>query len=93
MVTKKLGTTYLNPETQRRFDLILDLHRRGWKSREISDFLNEIGVKPQRTDRFTAENIWVTVKKLKNREVKEQVVALSEPEWLVKVMSGKRKSP
>ena len=83
--TRKLGLVYLNPETERRFKVMMELDQRGWNSREISEFLNKIGVKPQRTGHFTKELVWVTIKKLKVRQNKENVIEQFGTEWTVRI--------
>lgn len=72
--TKKLGLTYFNPTHSNRHKLILKLDSDGYTSKEISEYLNVNGIKPPRTDIYTTKLVWVTIKKLKQRQLKNKEI-------------------
>jgi len=51
-----------------RLDLILKLSNQGLSNKEISDNLNTNGIRPPRTKEYTSKLIWVTLKKIRQRE-------------------------
>jgi len=61
---------------EERHNLLLKLHSDGWSNREITDYLNTNNIKPRRADLWTVNNVFMSIKKLKNRYARET----SEPE-------------
>lgn len=55
-------------EYNSRFDLILELDRRGYSTVQIRDFLNTNRIRPFRTDLFSTKLVWTTLKKRKERK-------------------------
>ena len=52
----------------------MELDRIGFSTVEIRDFLNMNGIRPPRTDMYSTKLVWMTVRKLKDREVRKQIL-------------------
>ena len=52
----------------------MELDRIGFSTVEIRDFLNMNGIRPPRTDMYSTKSVWMTVRKLKDREVRKQIL-------------------
>ena len=71
-----------------RLELIEDLSVKGYSNKQISQYLNYNGLKPQRVDRYTPKLIWGLRKKFQNRndrfsedeviQIKESLVVVFE---------------
>jgi protein-tyrosine-phosphatase len=69
MINSPLFTSkQFSEEYNSRFDLILELDRRGYSTVQIRDFLNTNRIRPSRTDLFSTKLVWTTLKKLKERK-------------------------
>lgn len=57
--------------------MLLALHDSGMSTVEIRDHLNDMGIKPPRTDRYTTALVWSTLNKLLKRRDR----ILSDPDY------------
>ena len=67
-ILKQFGQSY-----ETRFEMIMNLDRQGFSTIEIRDFLNSNNIRPPRTDIYSTQLVWVTVRKLRQRESKKQL--------------------
>ena len=68
VLTRTLTLDELSEKYTSRLDLILKLSNQGLSNKEISDNLNTNGIRPPRTKEYTSKLIWVTLKKIRQRE-------------------------
>ena len=68
VLTRTLTLTELSEKYTSRLDLILKLSNQGLSNQEVSDYLNTNGIRPLRTKEYTSKLIWVTLKKIRQRE-------------------------
>jgi len=68
VITRTLTLDELSEKYTSRLDLILKLSNQGLSNKEISDYLNTNGIRPPRTKEYTSKLIWVTLKKIRQRE-------------------------
>ena len=68
-VLKHFGSSY-----EKRVHLIMELDRIGFSSVEIRDFLNSNCIRPPRTDVYSTKLVYMTIRKLKDREVRKQIL-------------------
>ena len=88
MINSPLFTSkQLSEEYNNRFDLILELDRRGHSTVQVRDFLNTNGIRPPRTDLFTTKLVWTTLKKLKERKKFRETFVRKISEVMVVVYS------
>jgi len=66
--TRTLTLDELSEKYTSRLDLILKLSNQGLSNKEVSDYLNTNGIRPLRTKEYTSKLIWVTLKKIRQRE-------------------------
>ena len=58
-------------ERLKRLELIYSLHKKGLSNKDISEYLNNKNLKTFRTnDNYTPKLIWITLKKFKNRLIR-----------------------
>ena len=65
--TSQTSLIGLNHNRVRRLDLIKNLSDKGMSNREISDFLNSMGIKTPKGKDYYPNLIWVTLKKYRKR--------------------------
>ena len=81
--TNQLGKFQLSKERIKRLKLIYSLHKTGYTNREICDFLNRKKLKTFRTNKdYTPKLIYMTIKKYKNRLLRNKSVLISIREGL-----------
>ena len=81
--TNQLGKFQLSKERIKRLKLIYSLHKTGYTNREICDFLNRKKLKTFRTNKdYTPKLIHMTIKKYKNRLLRNKSVLISIREGL-----------
>ena len=81
--TNQLGQFQLSKERIKRLELIYSLHKTGYTNREICDFLNNMKLKTFRTNKdYTPKLIYMTIKKYKNRLLRNKSVLISIREGL-----------
>ena len=64
-----------------RLELIEDLSDKGHSNKQISQYLNDNGLKPQRVDRYTPTLIWGLRKKFQKRNdrfLEDEVIRIKE---------------
>ena len=64
-----------------RLELIEDLSDKGHSNKQISQYLNDNGLKPQRVDRYTPKLIWGLRKKFQKRNdrfLEDEVIRIKE---------------
>ena len=79
--TNKLGVFRIRNKRLKRLELIYSLHEKGLSNKEISEYLNNKNIKTFRTDSFyTPKLIWMTLKKYKNRLLrnKDNIIQIKE---------------
>ena len=79
--TKRLGVFRLGQHRLDRLELIEDLSDKGYSNKQISQYLNDNGLKPQRVDRYTPKLIWGLRKKFQKRNdrfLEDEVIRIKE---------------
>ena len=79
--TNKLGVFHIRNERLKRLELIYSLHKNGLSNKDISEHLNNKNLKTFRTnDIYTPKLIWMTLKKFKNRLMrnKDTIIQIKE---------------
>ena len=65
-------------------DTIYELHKRGWSNREITDFLNILGIKKRNTKTdYSIKDVFMCLKKLEIRKERLWKIECVLGEWLV----------
>ena len=81
--TNQLGQFQLSKERIKRLELIYSLHKTGYTNREICDCLTRKKLKTFRTNKdYTPKLIHMTIKKYKNRLLRNKSVLISIREGL-----------
>ena len=81
--TNQLGQFQLSKERIKRLELIYSLHKTGYTNREICDCLTRKKLKTFRTNKdYTPKLICMTIKKYKNRLLRNKSVLISIREGL-----------
>ena len=81
--TNQLGQFQLSNERIKRLELIYLLHKTGYTNREICDYLTRKKFKTFRTNKdYTPKLIYMTIKKYKNRLLRNKSVLISIREGL-----------
>ena len=81
--TNQLGQFQLSKERIKRLELIYSLHKTGYTNREICDYLTRKKLKTFRTNKdYTPKLIHMTIKKYKNRLLRNKSVLISIREGL-----------
>ena len=81
--TNQLGQFQLSKERIKRLELIYSLHKTGYTNREICDYLTRKKLKTFRTNKdYTPKLICMTIKKYKNRLLRNKSVLISIREGL-----------
>ena len=79
--TNRLGVFRIQNERLKRLELIYSLHKKGLSNKDISEYLNNKNFKTFRTnDIYTPKLIWTTLKKYKNRLLrnKDTIIQIKE---------------
>ena len=79
--TNRLGVFRIRNERLKRLELIYTLHKKGLSNKDISEHLNNKNLKTFRTnDIYTPKLIWMTLKKFKNRLMrnKDTIIQIKE---------------
>ena len=79
--TKRLGVFRLGQHRLDRLELIEDLSDKGYSNKQISQYLNDNGLKPQRVDQYTPKLIWGLRKKFQKRNdrfLEDEVIRIKE---------------
>lgn len=79
--TKRLGVFRLGQHRLDRLELIEDLSDKGHSNKQISQYLNDNGLKPQRVDRYTPKLIWGLRKKFQKRNdrfLEDEVIRIKD---------------
>ena len=79
--TNKLGVFRIGNERLKRLELIYNLHKKGLSNKEISEHLNKNNLKTFRSNNvYTPKLIWMTLKKFKNRLMrnKDTIIQIKE---------------
>ena len=79
--TNRLGVFRIRNERLKRLELIYNLHKKGLSNKDISEYLNNKNLKTFRTnDIYTPKLIWMTLKKFKNRLMrnKDTIIQIRE---------------
>ena len=84
ITTKKFTEDWINEENRTRLETIWKLHKRGWSSREICDFLNLFGIKKRNTKTdYTVKDVFMCLKKLKIRKERYKDISFVLGEWIL----------
>ncbi len=79
--TNRLGVFRIRNERLKRLELIYSLHKKGLSNKEISEYLNNKNLKTFKTNNiYTPKLIWMTLKKFKNRLMrnKDTIIQIKE---------------
>ena len=79
--TNRLGVFRIQNERLKRLQLIYSLYKKGLSNKDISEHLNNQNLKTFRTnDIYTPKLIWMTLKKFKNRLMrnKDTIIKIKE---------------
>ena len=84
ITTSSLSLDYINPSNQKRLDLIMKLHNEGKTNKEIMEILKIKGIKKiNKNDFYTIKDVWVCIRKLKNRELRKKDIKYKLGKWNV----------
>ncbi|MCF7941199.1 MAG: recombinase family protein [Spirochaetia bacterium] len=72
LTTQILSLNFISEDRDFRHRLIMKLHEDGFSDKEISNYLNEKGIVSPRGLDYYPKLIWVTRKKLRDREVRKE---------------------
>ena len=67
ITTKSLSLVNLNETRTERLEWLFSLRENGYSNKEISDYLNDRGVRSPNDKVYSPKLIWVTLKKYQNR--------------------------
>jgi hypothetical protein len=86
VLTRTLTLKSLSDKWTSRLGLIHELSNRGLSDKEVSDYLNTNGIRPIRTKEYSPPLIWVTLKKIRQREERtgDTKVSFGKPSFYVK---------
>lgn len=68
ITSPKFWVTPLSQTQKDKYEFIKEKREQGYYFKEISDVLNESDFTPQRTDKFTPQQVWGLESKMKKRE-------------------------
>ena len=67
ITTKSLSLVNLNETRTERLEWLFSLRENGYSNKEISDYLNDRGIRSPNGKTYSPKLIWVTLKKYQNR--------------------------
>ena len=67
ITTKSLSLVNLNETRTKRLEWLFSLRQNGYSNKEISDYLNDRGIRSPNGKVYSPKLIWVTLKKYQNR--------------------------
>ena len=67
ITTKSLSLVNLNETRTKRLEWLFSLRENGYSNKEISDYLNDRGIRSPNGKVYSPKLIWVTLKKYQNR--------------------------
>jgi len=81
LTSKSLSIDKLSDNKRVRHEIILDLHERGFSNKQISEYMNDRNIISPRGVEYYPSLIWVTLKKIKQREERLKVSDYSVGEF------------
>ena len=76
ITSPKLWVIPLSQSQKDKYEFIKEKREQGYYYKEISDMLNESDFTPQRTDKFTPQQVWGLESKMKKREKRLKKITL-----------------
>ena len=67
ITTKSLSLVNLNETRTERLEWLFSLRENGYSNKEISDYLNDRGIRSPNGKVYSPKLIWITLKKYQNR--------------------------